>query len=311
MRIAYIDLAKPRKAKNPIVACIGYFDGMHRGHQKLIEKTKELAEEHHCGSALITFEPDPWVTLRGMKNSDLEHITTMRQKINLAVSYGIENIYILRFTWEMSQLSPEEFLGKVLGQLNLKGLVCGFDFHYGKAGEGTAETLKWSVVYPVSIVDEVSEGGEKISSSRISILIKEGKMKEASDLLGHPYEIEGKVIQGRHKGTLMGFPTANIQIADELIVPKIGVYAAYAKYGMHTYKAMVNIGHNPTMNYTRNISVEAHLFDFGDNLYGNNISLYPVQYIRPEMHFRSRENLIMQLEQDSKTIRAYLTENEK
>jgi riboflavin kinase/FMN adenylyltransferase len=265
-----------------------------------------MAQEYNCGSALITFDPDPWVTIRDMDKSEVEHLTTMRQKINLAVAYGIENIYILKFTKEMSRLSPDDFVQWVLGQLNLKALVCGFDFRYGKNGEGRPDVLKYQVVYPVVIVDEVKEGGEKISSSRISTLIKEGRMEEAVYLLGHPFEVEGKVIQGRHLGTDLGFPTANIEIDPEYLIPMTGVYAALVKSGFDTYKAMVNIGHNPTLNYYKNISLEAHLFNFTGDLYGKPITVKLLKYIRPEIQFRTRENLIMQLELDSKAILNYL-----
>ena len=306
MRIAYIDLERTNKAKNQIAACIGYFDGMHRGHQTLIRRTRALAEKYGCGSALITFDPDPWVTIRGIRNSDTEHITTMRQKINLAVELGIENIYILKFTWEMSQLSPEEFVKRVLGQLNLRALVCGFDFRYGKNGEGTAESLQGKVLYPVEIVDAVKENGEKISSTKICELIKAGNIDEASFLLGHSFDLEGKVVEGRHKGTEMGFPTVNVKISDEYVIPRHGVYAAWANIDRKYYGAMVNIGHNPTVNYTEKISVEAHIFNFNEMIYGKTISVSLLKFMRPEIKFRSKENLIMQMEQDSKVITEYL-----
>ena len=306
MRIAYIDLNRTNNAKNRIAACIGYFDGMHRGHQTLIRRTKALADKYGCGSALITFDPDPWVTIKGIQPSETEHITTMRQKINLAVELGIENIFILKFTWEMSQLSYDEFAKRVLGQLNLRALVCGFDFHYGKNGAGNAETLRNQAFYPVEIVEAVMEDGEKISSTRITSLIKEGKIEEASFLLGHPFDLEGKVVEGRHKGTEMGFPTANIRISDEYVIPKNGVYAAWVTIDRKYYGAMVNIGHNPTLNYSEKISVEAHIFNFDGLIYGKTVSVSLLKFMRPEIQFRSRENLIMQMEQDSKIITEYL-----
>jgi riboflavin kinase/FMN adenylyltransferase len=246
------------------------------------------------------------VTIKGIQPSETEHITTMRQKINLAVELGIENIFILKFTWEMSQLSYDEFAKRVLGQLNLRALVCGFDFHYGKNGAGNAETLRNQAFYPVEIVEAVMEDGEKISSTRITSLIKEGKIEEASFLLGHPFDLEGKVVEGRHKGTEMGFPTANIRISDEYVIPKNGVYAAWVTIDRKYYGAMVNIGHNPTLNYSEKISVEAHIFNFDGLIYGKTVSVSLLKFMRPEIQFRSRENLIMQMEQDSKIITEYL-----
>lgn len=303
MRMIRIDLEHPRKPKIPLAACIGYFDGMHRGHQALIHRTEELAQELHCESALITFEPDPWVTIKGMSPADAEHITTMRQRINLAVSYGIENICILEFTKAMADLSPEEFAERVLGQLNLSGLVCGYDFHYGYLGKGDSETLKQYGSFRVEVVEEVADGSDKISSTRISKLLEHGEIEEAERLLGHPFEMKGKVIPGRHKGTSLGFPTANIQISPEYLTPKPGVYSGSVLIDGIRHPAMINLGHNPTMNYTERLSLEAHILDYSGNLYGRMLTLRFSHYLRPEIHFQSKDNLIMQLEQDVRSVR--------
>lgn len=280
MRVINISCTSHSIQRIPLCACIGYFDGMHLGHQALIHKTLEMAEKYDCESALITFDPDPWVTIKGM--NDLHHITTMRQRINLAVSFGIENIVILKFTKEMSEKSPEEFVREILGQINLKGIVCGFDFHYGYKGQGNSETLKQQADFEVSVVEAVSDETGKISSTRISEAIVQGNMPEANRMLGYEYQIEGRVIHGRHIGTGMGFPTANVGYSKEYILPKKGVYVCYARIGSVFCRAMVNIGHNPTVNYTDKMSLEAHLIDFKGDLYGKMITVYFIQYLRPE-----------------------------
>ena len=127
MRIIKMGIDTKRVYTNPMCACIGYFDGMHKGHQQLIRHTIEMSKRLHCESALITFDPDPWVTIKHIK--DVKHITTMRERINRAVEYGIQNIIILQFTSEFSQLSPEDFVNEILSKISLKGIVCGFDFH--------------------------------------------------------------------------------------------------------------------------------------------------------------------------------------
>lgn len=308
MRIITIGMNTSLVYKVGLCACIGYFDGMHLGHQKLIEKTISMAKEKGCESALITFDPDPWVTIRNQK--DVHHISTFRERINQAVGLGIENIVILQFDKEMSQLSPDQFLSEILGRLNLKGMVCGFDFHYGAKGMGNAETLQKHAPFDVFVVDAVSDDKGKISSTRISECIEEGKMEEATAMMGRMFEMEGVVIHGRNKGTSMGFPTANIQYSPEYLIPKTGVYACYVQVGSEKYRAMVNVGHNPTMNYSEKISVEAHLLNCHKDLYGKHIVLYFVSYIREEIKFRSRENLIMQLEQDTRNINALLEDYE-
>lgn len=300
MRIISIGVNTSGRHQTPLCACIGYFDGMHRGHQELIRRTVELSRRYHCESALITFDPDPWVTLKGLNS--MTHITTMRQRMNLAVHFGIENIVILKFTKEMSMLEPQEFTERILGRLNLKGLVCGFDFRYGCQGAGTAETLQKDMACEVEVVEAVSDDQGKISSSRISEALKDGEIEEANELLGYPYFIEGTVIHGNHKGTGMGFPTANVKFSSEYLLPLQGVYAGFAIVDGRQYKAMINFGHNPTMNYRQTISLEAHLIGFSGDIYGKYIRIYPLRFVRPEIRFKSRDNLCMQLYQDRRTV---------
>ncbi len=296
MRVINIYADGHNRQRIALCACIGYFDGMHKGHQALIEETIRLAEEKQCESAMITFDPDPWVTVKGI--TEVHHITTMRQRINIAVSLGIQNIVILKFTKQMSEQSPSDFLKNTLGQLNLCGLVCGFDFHYGFKGAGNCESLKNEASFDVRVVSAVEDESGKISSTRISQAIERGKMEEAARMLGYEYQIDGTVIHGRHIGTGMGFPTANVGYSSEYILPKKGVYACYAKIGTKKIRAMVNIGHNPTVNYTDRMSLEAHLIGFKGDIYGRMITISFIHYLRPEMKFRNADNLVMQLDQD-------------
>ncbi len=259
MRIITIGMNTSIVYKVGMCACIGYFDGMHLGHQKLVKKTIEMAKEKDCESALITFDPDPWVTIKNAV--EVHHISTFRERINQAVSLGIDNIVILQFDKEMSLLEPEDFLSRILGKLNLKGIVCGFDFHFGAKGAGDAYLLKEKAEYDVFVVDAVQDENGKISSTRISSCIRLGQMEEAGAMMGRLFEIEGVVIHGRNKGTSMGFPTANIQYSPEYILPKVGVYACFVQVGTKKYRAMVNVGHNPTMNYSENISIDIDIHE--------------------------------------------------
>jgi len=290
--------------KSPVAACIGYFDGLHIGHQELIRRTNALARENQCESALITFDPDPWVTIRGEK--DVHHITTMKQRINLSVEFGIQNIFILEFSKEMSELPPHDFVTRILSMCNLKALVCGYDFRYGYRGAGTPETLAAEHLFSVTVVAPVEAGGTKVSSTRISALIENGSVREAAALLGYPFTIEGTVDHGHHQGTGMGYPTANISADREYLLPKPGVYACYVIVHHQRYRAMVNLGHNPTFNYSPVLSLEAHLLYFSGDLYGERLEVQFISFLREEKKFRSKENLIMQLEQDVQTVRKLL-----
>lgn len=308
MRIMRVDLRNLKKNPKPLCACIGYFDGLHRGHQQLLARTRQLAAKHGCETAMITFEPDPWVVIRGMQK--VKHITTMRQRINKAVELGMDNIVLLEFTRDMSELPPEDFLSRVLGSLNLKALVCGFDFHFAYHGQGDAAFLQAYAPFEVDVISAIGDEQGKISSTRISQCIVEGRIEEANRMLGYRYALEGKVVHGKHRGTGMGFPTANVQYDEEYLLPKNGVYAALAVTGRQSCPAMVNIGINPTFSDVDHISVEANLLDFDGDLYGRWVRLEFCSYLRGERKFRSKENLIMQLEQDQRDVRAYFQNHE-
>ena len=307
MRIIRINLEKLKKVKKPMVACIGYFDGLHIGHQKLLEETCKLAKKYDCETALITFEPDPWVVIKGEVH--VKHISTMRQRINKAVELGMDNIVFLEFTRDMSSLPPIDFMEKVLGCLNLKGLVCGFDYHFGYKGSGNVQFLQDNASYEISVIDAIEDEKGKISSTRISQCIEEGNMEEADRLLGSPFCIEGKVIHGKHRGTSLGFPTVNVQVSDEYLLPKRGVYAGIAHVGKKEYQCMVNIGINPTFKDVESISLEANIFDFDQDIYGMIIAIDFLKYIRPEKSFKNTNNLVMQLEQDKRNILKYFNED--
>ena len=305
MRIVNVKLGEIRKQKNPVVACIGYFDGMHKGHQALVNATIEKAKELGVESGLITFDPDPWVTLRNAK--DVKHITPLQQRINIAVELGIKNIFILNFTKEMAALSPLDFI-KVLDSCNIKALICGFDYHYGQFGKGDIESLKRDADFEVVVIDAVNDNEGKISSTRITNLIEEGEVHKAEELLGYAYRVEGYVVHGNAKGRTIGYPTANVSVPSEYLEPKGGVYACFALIDGKKYKAMVNIGHNPTFNYTETMSLEAYIFDFSGDLYDKRLKISFKYYLRPEKKFKYVGNLKMQLEQDEFAVRTLLRE---
>jgi riboflavin kinase/FMN adenylyltransferase len=211
----------------------------------------------------------------------------------------------------MAALAPEVFVREILGQLDLRGIVCGFDFHYGAMGAGNCETLKEQADFEVSVIEAVSDEKGKISSTRISEEIEKGNLEEVSRMLGYEYQLEGLVIHGRHKGTGMGFPTANIRYSAEYILPPAGVYAGYARIGTKKVRAMINLGHNPTLNYSENLSLEAHLIGWTGDLYGRMITLHLVKRLRNEKRFKNRSNLIMQLDQDLRDTRKLLNAYER
>lgn len=310
MRIITIGMDNNRVYTGPLTACIGYFDGVHLGHRALIEKTIETAKQNHSESALITFDPDPWVAIKGIDPSEIKHISTFRERLNKVVELGIQNVVILKFTKEMSELSSVEFSNRILGKLRLDAVICGFDFHYGFMGKGDSDSLQKELGIPVYVVPPVEDELGKISSTRICNAIEKGDMKTVKHLLGDYYSMSGTIIHGRHVGSSIGFPTANLSYSREYLIPRRGVYAGWVSVKSGRYMAMINIGHNPTFNYRNEISIEANILDLHEDLYGCSMKIEFVDFIREEKRFQNRNNLIMQLEQDAWYVRKVLSEHE-
>lgn len=306
MNIYKLSMKEKCECQKQVAACIGYFDGLHKGHRGLVDATVKMAERLGCESGLITFDPDPWVTVKGIR--EIKHISTMQQRQKLAAEMGIENFFILDFTQEMASLSPEDFMTFIMEQLELKGLVCGFDFHYGSKGKGNTEHLREFSKnrFEFEQVNSINDENEKISSSRIFKCIESGKMKEANRLLGYPYTVFGTVIHGNAKGSSrLGFPTANCDIDSEFVLPCKGVYIGKVRVRGQERPSMINIGYNPTFNKRHMISIEAHILNFKEDIYDEFIEVEFHDYIREEKQFDSIEALIEQLNKDVAATAAY------
>ncbi len=283
-----------------IAACIGYFDGLHIGHMGLVRNVVQLAAQTGLTPALITFDPDPWVTLRGMH--DVPHLTSMSDRQRLAEKAGIQMFIILDFTEAMAQLEVDAFHA-MLSQMHVRHLVCGHDFHYGRYGAGSPRTLMEQQDFAISVIEPITFDGVRISSSRIEQLIKEGEVEMASRLLGRFYFIRGKVAHGYQRGRRMRFPTANLQLEDAYLLPGKGVYAGSVEVEGKRWPAMINVGQNPTFANDA-LSIEANIFDFEDNIYGMPVVFRFIRFIREEKRFDSGEELIWQLKSDREAVRA-------
>jgi len=253
---------------DPMVACIGYFDGCHIGHQTLFNKAIALAKHKSVKSALITFDPDPWVVLKGLHN--IQHVTTLNDRKAFAREKGFDCWITLQFDWNMARLSPEAFL-QLLSQNNVSHLVCGYDFTFGDKGKGNIEYLRSQKVMPVSILEEFDYMDQKVSTTRIIESIKAGEMGLVKKLMGRPYKINGIIVHGKRIGTQIGFPTANLKVDQEYVIPKIGVYAGYVKVDGILHPSMISVGYNPTVKDDDSVSIEGHLFDYAGNLYGREL----------------------------------------
>lgn len=288
-------------------ACIGFFDGFHKGHQALVKTCKQEAKKLGLASAIITFDPDPWVLFHPKRT--IEHITPLEDKIELARHLGMDSFYILKFTKEFSSLDTSQF-HTLLSNLHVKSLVCGFDFRYAIKNEGDTDTLLKQSLFSVRVVDAILDPVEKISSTRIETALKEGRVFDAAQMLGYGYSIQGIVVHGYHRGsTLLQIPTANLSLCKEYIIPQNGVYAGLALVEDQPYSTMINIGNNPTFDNEK-ITIEAHLLDFERDLYDRPLRLFFIEQIRKEQRFENIEALKRQLHSDIDTTKSCLQKNE-
>ncbi len=290
----YLEKDKTIEIDSPIVACIGYFDGLHRGHQALLEKTIELAKVHDARSVMISFAPDPKEVITGQK---YRHVQGYADRLRIAEAMGIDDIIVMAFTEDLCHMDKDSFFEHVLKRLPIRALVCGFDFHYGYKGQGDAYSLKEAAkdMYEVVIIDEVLHEGEKISSTRVRAAIEAGDIKLVNTLLGYTYFVHGEVVHGRHYGHKIGFPTANVALDEEILYPKAGVYIGYCKVDDALYKAMMDIGHNPTIADDNDMTFEVNIIDFEGDIYGKDIYVYFADRIRDCVRFAGLDELKAQL----------------
>lgn len=236
------------KIEEPTVVAIGNFDGVHIGHQALIRKAVNLARELNATPVVLTFDPHP---LKVFRIKDKEHLclTPLKEKAKLLRLYGANKVIVLEFTSSLYELSPEDFVKEVLlKRLNAKGVVVGENFKFGKGRSGDVKLLSELaerfdfVFYPH---DAVLVDGIPVSSTRIRRLLRQGKIRKTSLLLGRPYKITGRVVEGKKRGKTIGFPTANLKPENE-VIPQNGVYLTATEIGNRLHKSLTNIGNNPT-----------------------------------------------------------------
>lgn len=287
------------------VITIGTFDGVHKGHQSILNHVKQEARKIQGETVVITFHPHPRLLLRP-DDTTLQLITTLDEKLELLEYYGIQNVVVVPFTREFSNLSAEAYIRDFLvSTFKPNRIVIGYDHHFGKNRSGTIrmlEQFQFSYHYhldeiPKQIVEDID-----VSSTKIRKGIMHGQVDQVARLLGHPYSLKGLIKKGNQLGRTIGFPTANIQSSDELkLLPKIGVYAVWVQYKNDTYKGMMNIGTRPTVEGTT-ITAEVHIIDFDKDIYGEEIKVNFVKRIRDEIKFESLQALKEQIERDKKEV---------
>lgn len=291
----------------PLSMALGYFDGVHLGHQKVILEAKKQADQKGLRSAVMTFDPHPSVVL-GKTEKHVQYITPLAEKINLIAELGIDYLFIVHFTAEFANLLPQEYIDQYVIDLNVKHVVAGFDFSYGRMGKGTMEIIPFHSreKFTFTIVEKFTSGDEKVSSTRIRQYIKNGSTTELPELLGRFYTTAGIVVHGDKRGRTIGFPTANVDTMDEFILPPLGVYAVKVKIGEDWYEGVCNVGYKPTFNKDAlKVSVEAHIFNFKKDIYGKKVTIEWHQYLRKEQKFSGIDELVAQIEKDKQNAIEY------
>lgn len=292
--------------KNAVVT-IGTFDGVHLGHQKLLERINELAKKNDGESILITFHPHPRFVVQ--PDSDLKLLNTIDEKIDLLKKYKVNNVVVAPFSKEFSNMPAISYVKDFLVE-NFKPhtLVIGYDHHFGKNRSGNIDLLeeyKNIFGYNVEQISKETIQDIDISSTKIREALAQGKVQTANKLLGHEYSINGFVTKGEQLGRKIGFPTANVQLlVDYKLIPKNGVYIVNVKVKNSLYKGMLNIGVRPTIEGL-NKTIEVNIFDFDQDIYGEKIEVILLKYIREEQKFESLEALKQQLNKDKAEALAY------
>lgn len=282
------------------IVTLGTFDGVHIGHRKIVEKLIQSASDNDCESLILTFFPHPRMVLQ--EKSEILLLNTLDEKITLLQETGLDNLIIHPFDEAFSRLTAEEFVSQILvDQFNVKKIIIGHDHRFGRNRTANIDDLiVFGEIYDFEVeqisAQEINE--VSVSSTKIRNALKAGNIALANEYLGYLYRFTGTVVKGKQLGRTIGFPTANLSIAEDYkLIPKVGVYIVTSVLDNRILYGMMNIGTRPTLN-ERTISIEVHFFDFDASLYGEKITVSIIEYIRDERKFENLELLKTQLCQD-------------
>ena len=293
--------------KTKKIFALGFFDGVHLGHQALLRQCAELARKLDCQSAAITFDRHPQSVFL---NTPPALISTLQDRRLLLSRYGMEHIRVIPATKEVMSTSWQQFLEQLLEE-GAAGFVCGDDFRFGAKGAGNGELLEQFCRernLPCILVPEQTVDGLRISSTYIRRQIESGDMATAVKFLGHPLMLTGEVVPGKQLGRKLGIPTANLRLPEGLAVPKFGVYACRALVEGTWHPAVTNVGIRPTVS-GEGITVEPWILDYSGDLYGREITLEFHYFLRPEQKFGGLEELKTQIQKDAEATRSYFVKD--
>ena len=308
----YRDLSEIEKPFDKACVTIGNFDGVHLGHQMLFSEVVTKAHQLGGTSIALTFDPHP---LKVLRPESIRLISTIEQKVELIERSGIDVLIVIPFDKEFAKTTADRFVDEILIKtIGVRELIVGYDYAFGRGRQGNIDYLKArgrEEGFPVTVVEAHYENNMLVSSTKIRELVSLGRMRDVRTLLGRYYQIRGEVQLGRQRGgRVLGFPTANLQISEEDLCPKRGVYVTQVIYDGKCYGGVSNIGYNPTFGENRLVA-ETHIFDFDDDIYGKPIKINLLKHLRGERKFSGPEELAKQIHLDIRVARKVLDAAQK
>jgi riboflavin kinase/FMN adenylyltransferase len=293
---------------DPSVLAIGYFDGIHIGHQEVIQTAQKIARQKGLPCGLMTFDRHPRDVLGTAKVQSF--LTPLEEKLRQFEKLKLDFVILIEFDIQLSKVSPQDFVEKVLHPLRFDTIVVGFDFTFGHLGKGTSDSLKTlgKNRYTVEIVPPIKRFGDKVSSTIIRERLHEGLVHDVKGLLGRLYSIHGTVVHGEGRGKTIGFPTANIELSSSYMLPRQGVYVVKINGLDSEYYGVINIGLKPTFHEDlKEPTIEVHLLDYKGELYGQPLNIEFLTYLRKEKKFETIQLLIEQIHRDVNAAKEYVS----
>ncbi|WP_426366196.1 bifunctional riboflavin kinase/FAD synthetase [Mammaliicoccus lentus] len=294
-----------------IALAIGFFDGIHIGHQKVLKKMLEVAEHNDLKKAVMTFDPHPSVVLNPEKKRTT-YLTPITDKVEAIEKLGVDYCFVVNFSSSFADVSADEFVEQYFIRNHVKAVIAGYDFSFGKYGKGNMASLQEND-YPFSVhvvSKQTLEEDVKISTTNIRTSLELGEVEACTLALGRPYVIKGMVVQGEKRGRTIGFPTANVEPSDEYVLPRNGVYAVtlLIKSRNKVYEGVCNVGVKPTFHdpSVSQVSIEVNIFDFEESIYGERVEVFWHHFIRPEQKFNGIDALVEQISKDKEKAKLLL-----
>ena len=289
------------------VLVLGYFDGLHKGHQALFAEARKMAAEKHLKIAVLTFPESPKLAFVRYQPSLMLHLTSPEDRLQQMENLGVDYLYLIDFTSQFARNTAEQFFTKYISRLKAEAVIAGFDYHFG-SDRRNAEDLEKLFDGQVIVVPSVNFNGAKVSSTRIRETVLAGNVAESNQLLGYSLSTRGIVVHGNARGRTIGYPTANLAPLDRVILPADGVYVVDVEHDGKMYRGMASVGKNVTFEGDE-LRFEANIFEFSQDIYGDTIRIFWLDKIRDMVKFDNVDELVKQLQADEEIARYWIPKN--